>query len=289
MCPADGDPEHIDFSWTGIAELMGDDPDAATIDWFLRRPETVDLLDVAVRRAGHRLSIDLAVHGDDLRSEAATLLWQMLTDPAVRASASRISGGLGVALCLRFADRCKALVESPSWTGSRGMSGVVRRRRALQMHRRRMEADLGREPSDDELIADFNARVSARRADAARQGALASLEDLRPAAAVSLDQAQADGWGDRVAATVDDVPLLTAKAGPLIAAILRRASLHGNLLSDFVRAWIGSAGEPDLLVRTFAQCQQVLGLSDVELAELSAQALVLARQVLADDFGIVSV
>jgi hypothetical protein len=51
-----------------------------------------------------------------------------------------------------------------------------------------LRASWGREPSDAEVIGEHNARMRATRKDADRQGAMASIDDLRPLTTYAVDQ-----------------------------------------------------------------------------------------------------
>lgn len=73
---------------------------------------------------------------------------------------------------------CTVHVDSPAVTVAQGMSGISRRYRESRKHRSDYYRDHGTEPTDAELVEYINQKVSARRKDAAKQGALVSEADI---------------------------------------------------------------------------------------------------------------
>lgn len=274
--------EKIDWAWDSIDQLLDDDPDQEVLEEFLRHPDTRRLLAVTTRSICRRWGVDLARHGEDFHAECSILLLALLTDPAARASARRVNNGLAVALSLKFSNLVRQILESAEWNGSSGLSTRIRRQRALAKHEAWMAAQTGQTPTSKEVVESFNEQMTAKRADAARQGMLATESDLEP-----IDPVQLDPTLDVPAAGHDDdFPLMSVDARPVLEAIIVRASAEGGMLAQVVRAWLDHFDATPPYIATIAEIVDAVGLPEVVVRELKAQATVLARQVLAEDFGI---
>lgn len=90
----------------------------------------------------------------------------------------------------------KDYLASGQVTAASGMSGVHRRASTIGVARRDLLAELGREPSRDEIMAHANAHLLATRKDPARQGALIRESDFAAPAgpAVSVDAFAESGY-----------------------------------------------------------------------------------------------
>lgn len=274
-------PETIDWSWEGLAGMLGEQPDRDVLELFFAHPDTVRLVDVVARRACRRWAVDEARHFDDMRSECALVLHRMLVDPAAASAARRIRNGLATALAVKFPDRVKQIIESPEWTGSRGMSTRIRRRRALNRHAEQM-ARGGVVPTRAEVVASFNVEVAQRRSDAARQGMLACVADLEPVEPVELDPLL-----DRpVVFHDDDVPLLGVEARPVLEAVLVAAGARGGDLALVVEAWLGHFDAEPGWIATIAEIVDQTGFDAGYVRVLRTAGEQLARDVLAERFGV---
>lgn len=81
-------------------------------------------------------------------------------------------------LFYRAKEGARSWADSPSVTLASVMSGVNRRHRRAIAAQRELTAKLGREPSPQEVVDYANQQALETRSDAARQGALISLEDV---------------------------------------------------------------------------------------------------------------
>lgn len=272
-----------DLSWAGIdARFVGSSASLLEVDAFLREPAVARLVVLNAQKACNRFGLDYSRHVEDLENEARTLIFLILTDPAASQSARRIVNGFPTALSIRFGDHVKTLIESSDWTGSRGMSTRIRRGRALAMHRARMVEELGRIPSDHEVLESYNTMVTAARSDAARQGALATELDLSP-----VEPAMLDPTLDIPAAShEDDLPLVSAEARPLLELVLQRCAAHGGNLALVARAWLDHFDAAPPYIATVAEIVAEVGLHESVVRGLLLQAQQVARDVLAEDFGI---
>ncbi|GAB6857971.1 hypothetical protein [Microbacterium xylanilyticum] len=91
-------------------------------------------------------------------------------------------------------DHVQAWCDSSAVTIAGEMSGIMRRRRAAAAKRSAMEADLGRQVADEEVVEAYNADALAARSDAAKQGALIDVDDVTGArvSKTSLDAVEYD-------------------------------------------------------------------------------------------------
>lgn len=285
----------IDFSWEAVDRLFPLDdaspaPDPALVDAFLRHPDVEHLVQVSTYKALNRRSVrihDTGHAGDaDFVNDCRLLVFELLTDRTARLSGRRIQRGLAAAVYFKFSDRVAKILESAEWNGSSGMSTVVRRRQALIVHSQRMYAELGREPSREELVESFNARIRSRRKDAERSGMIATVDDLRPQAPVEFDP----GTSERElppAADADELPMLGVHATVLTRAILDEAALAEDPdLRIVADAWLGHILETPPFVSTEDEIVAETGLPLTRVELLRDQVMLLARQVLAYKFDI---
>jgi hypothetical protein len=217
--------DRVDLTWGGVDALLGDslvpasDPGLAD---FLAHKTVVRLIEVLVARhcKSYGLTFGPGGYSDDVRSEIVVVALTILTNPEVAARA-RSKKDFPTALHFLSKDRIKQLRESPWFNGFTGMSSMHRRRRSLLALRAELTATWGREPGVGELIDLYNARVRERRADAARQGALARAADL-----VDPDKCRVD-VSDLVhsdpCATTDIYPVVEPTATYLIDLVVARA------------------------------------------------------------------
>lgn len=259
------------------------DVDRDAVEDFLRLREVQRLIRSVTVKVCHRYSVNWQSDGQDFEQQCYLLMFQILTDPAVRARALNLREGLAHALYARFCDRVKAETESAAWLGSRGMSTQVRRRRALASHADRMRDELGREPSKAEVVESFNAKIIAARKDAGRQGMIATIDDLESVRVLPLDTTAFMP----VAAHEDDMPLATEDAKPLVAATLRRARGEAEpVLLQVIEAWLGHLLDSDAYLGQVDDIVAETGLDDDTVRNLMVDAVSLCRQVAADEFGV---
>lgn len=270
------------LTWDRVDELLPQPVTAHDVDTFLRRPEVVHMISVAVTAACHRWSIDLRTHGEDFTNEARTLVFLMLTDPASSASARRIVNGLGAAVYLRFGDRVKSIVESPAWLGSAGLSSRVRRARALAVFTDRLAHELGRVPSPQEVVDRFNAAVTSTRADAARQGMIASVQDLVEVTPDKLDPV----LSDVALSHDDDTPLVGVEARLALSAALRRCAAESSEVALVAAAWLGHFDDDPPYIATVAEIVAETGMPAALVRLHRERVQEVMREVLAQEFGV---
>ncbi len=238
------------------------------------------------RLLAHRLCRSLGLRPELYRDDVEQIIalsaveWvdELVADPAAIEAIVSFEGLLHVrsrAAVRTWADR--------ELSPASGMVSLRRRVRKLNQLRDELRAATGAEPTDEDVTREHNRRMSAARADAARQGMLASAEDLAvagPAVDVqSLDRA----------VTAPEDGLLHAAEGPgLVHAIIARARRVGGVTADVAVAWLsgvyGSEGAQRVL--TPREVAEALGIPRESAAAQIRKVRALARRVLAEELGI---
>ena len=149
-------------------------------------------------------------------------------------------------------------VEGPEGTGVGGSSGPNRRRRGLLTSTAELRSELGREPTREEIFEHYNRSNLASRADARKQGALATAEDfdppvtLIPSASLQEDPTIDDTY---------DALLERLSAEASIERIVRRIRQQPGSaqVADFARRWLAqiAAGQAP----TWAELAEASGVS----------------------------
>ncbi|MDI3329941.1 MAG: hypothetical protein QJR09_04290 [Micrococcus sp.] len=166
-----------------------------------------------------------------------------------------------------------------------GMVSLRRRVRKLNQLRDELRAATGAEPTDEDVAREHNRRMTAARADAARQGMLATAGDLAVAGPAvdlhSLDQTQA-------MVTPEDGLLHAAEGPGLVRAIIDRARRIGGVTADVAEAWLSGvyASEGAQRVLTALEVADALGIPRDSAAAQIRKVRTLARRVLAEELGI---
>lgn len=162
-------------------------------------------------------------------NECRRLLWQIVCSPTWRAKALRLHS-LPDALYALFHEWARAEADRIH----NGPSSEARRRRAGAALRGRMTLELGREPSEDEVVAAFNARkrdalVSAGRNPDRDSSVYLRPSDLRPCADIPLDTVE----GMLPASSTEDPAW---EASELIDEVLE--GLDSQLLREITQQWL---------------------------------------------------
>ncbi len=227
---------------------------------------------ILVRRARQRVSLD------DARQLVRLATLRALEDGRHPGSPTWPS-----AVYVRAHSLLRDELESGAATGFGGYTGSMRRQRGMSRTRAQLTARLGREPTDNELVAAHNTARSASRTDAARQGALASTDDLAPHTIAPCDPARLDRKrvAAEYAAYVDDQPELYPHEA---AAVIARCLSECRDISDDVwrvaAEWI--SWYPDGEPVGVGELSRRLGLP----ATTCSRRLDTARTVFVERFGL---
>lgn len=165
------------------------------------------------------------------------------------------------------------------------LSGTVakrRRYREAQRTRTILRDKLEREPTDAEVVEETNARMTSLRKDAANQGILISLDDLRLPSSNESVEILADVPDD----FMDDGFVLHPVEGKaLVAEIISHCRQRGELIGRFASLWLAEAytsGRSDIGGDTVAYICRTLEITRARFAELDSEVKRLAQELLRD-------
>lgn len=124
--------------------------------------------------------------------------------------------------------------NSSAVTAATGMTSLMRRQRLLAHTREELRGKLGRDPEAQELLDAHNAKMTERRSNAAKQGALVNMSDLDvilPAADIADHDRAIDS---------DDAVLSPIEGRDLIGHIVNVCYQMSPDLGETARIWVGS-------------------------------------------------
>lgn len=232
-------------------------------------------------RLCRNFGIQVALHLDDVQQivamEAVAWVDELAADPGKIDAVINWEGLLHV--------RAKASVRSwhdTNLSPASGMVSVNRRIRVLNQVRDEIRA-AGSEPTDHEVVEEHNRRMRASRKDPARQGMIATVEDLRLAAtAANIDD------HDRMGPMEDGCVLHPSEGPEFVRSVVEAARGRSELVSKVAEAWLsgvysGSGAEQVLSVSEVADA---LKISRSAASEHIRYVKALAATILAEDLGI---
>lgn len=265
----------------GIAAETGSRRTAARDEFIGSREQ---LFKTIARRLCRNFGIQIALHMDDVQQivamEAIAWVDEMMENPE---SIDEIMNWEGM-----LHARAKASVRS--WHDSNlspasGMISVNRRIRVLNQVRDEMRA-AGSEPTDHEVVDEHNRRMRAARKDPARQGMIATIEDLRLAAtAANIDD------HDRMGPMEDGCVLHPAEGPEFVRSVVEAARGKSEIVSKVAETWLSGvySGEGAEQVLSAAEVAERLDISRSSAASHIRFVKALAVQILAEDLGITHV
>jgi hypothetical protein len=238
------------------------------------------------RLLAHRLCRSLglqpAQHRDDVEQIIAmgAVVWvdELMADPAAIEGILSFEGLLHVrsrALVRTWADR--------ELSPASGMVSLSRRVRKLNQLRDELRSANGAEPTDGDVAREHNRRMAAARTDAARQGMLATAEDLS-VAGPAVDVQSLD-----LSVVSPEDGLLHAVEGPeFVRALIGRARRIGGVTADVAESWLSGvyASEGAQRVLTAREVAGQLGIPQETAAAQIRKVRTLAKRVLAEELGI---
>lgn len=181
--------------------------------------------------------------------------------------------------------------HSVVFTGLGGGSGPARRAGTIHTVRRELAMDLGRPPSDLEVVDEANRRARTNRRDPGKQGTLVTLADVSATHPVSLDglldvEASALAFGaagESTAAALDRVD-----AERLVARVLDVCASVAAPLGAAARVWIGEALAEPPVIGTAEEIARCLAVDPGDAAELLSGCRTVASLICHTEFGISS-
>ncbi|KQO98871.1 hypothetical protein [Leifsonia sp. Leaf264] len=232
-------------------------------------------------------------HGDrdllfaeDVRSTISLKVWQAimkeLTDPADPAIVNYYSYFQKIAQRTAF-----AFFHTSERSGFSNVNGALRRTSKINKTRGEMTISMGREPSDEEVVAEVNRVMHETRKNPEKQGALVSLQDVRVATSSSLDGMVAE-YGDSIWEPVvhDEAELSSVEAPSLIERIIDECFDESSELGEIAQLWIGNAVSEPPVIRTEVEIRDLVSPRVASVAALMIEVKEVAQRVCIDDFGI---
>ena len=224
-----------------------------------------------------RFRINPGLHTDDVQ--------QIVAMTALAMVHKHLRGELGARrfealLTVRARSEVRAHFDSASQTPLSEMTTVKRRLRKLGEKRRQLVAELGREPTPDEVIRHWNTEASGRFKDPARQGMLATVTDL-----IDVRHHADPADTDRPAGD-DTGPLDTLESRAFLGEVLDRTRSADALLGLAAAAWIGDALADPPFVRSPSEIAAMLGVRPRDAHAAIGTVRGIAGRILIDRYGV---
>jgi hypothetical protein len=157
---------------------------------------------------------------------------------------------------------------------------VKRRLRKLGEKRRQLVAELGREPTADEVVTRWNIEARTRFTDPARQGMLATVTDL-----VDVRHHGDPADTDRPV-SANPGPLDAVESRAFLGDLLAETRCADPVLGDAAAAWVGEALADPPFVRSPAEIAAMLGVRHRDAAAAIGTVRGIAERILVDRYGI---
>lgn len=138
------------------------------------------------------------------------------------------------------------------------MSPTLRRVRLLNQTRDEMAREMGRFPTDSEVVETHNTRMRAQRVNPVKQGVIATVEDLQ------VYRQCADVQDHDFSAPIDTDFVLHPVEGPrFIALVVERTAAYNERLGEAARLWLSGLYKEDgpPSIATVEEIAQELGVS----------------------------
>lgn len=258
------DPNDVLAARVAAIRHMPPEARTAAVDAFLRD------YDAMVAELARRMYRHSGGSPDDARAIVMEAAWLLLDQSGDGPEIHNFPGLLTMASRSAYT---RAL-DSERGLGMAGMVSRQRRQRTLGRARLAYLTEHGHEPSNEELVAFHNLLVTARRKDAAGQGALASLADLEPIGA--------DEMPEQALGTHPDGGILSnAEGNDLVRRTIERAEAESPKLGAVARAFLGGhLSEPGQIEDRIGYVATAAGVPMQEIADLISRV----QQIAADIF-----
>ncbi|GAA4033705.1 hypothetical protein GCM10023063_16880 [Arthrobacter methylotrophus] len=120
------------------------------------------------------------------------------------------------------------------------MTSALRRKRVLDATRDEIRREMGREPSEQEIVDTHNAKMWEKRSNPVKQGVIASVEDLR------VTRAQDDIADHDYSEPIDTDFVLHPVEGPrFVQLIVERTSAYNERLGKAAELWLSGLYSED--------------------------------------------
>jgi hypothetical protein len=219
----------------------------------------------------------------DVTQEVRIEAWKMVTEQIADPENTVRTRVWELQLRYRVTNAAKALIDSAS-SAVAGTSSQARRVRAMKVTQEEMILKNGVVPSDRELVAHHNEKVMSTRSNAVKQGALATLEDLRVTATVEIESMRSLGIEEE-----RDCVLHPAESETFQRSVVAHCKSQSETLGQVAAIWMEmiSAGSPQSEAIA-AICQQLPDLSAAQVRRRIHRIRALAVDMLESQLDITS-
>lgn len=269
---------------TAIFELDGDQQEMA-VHQFLSDTRHQAFFRKLTASLCNRYSIRQEMWGDDVHVIVQQVAWGILVDQA-QTTWAQAYDSWSIAMALGAQNKVKAFVESADYLGVSGASTLARRQRMLEARRQAMLAG-GYDASPQAVVEAHNAEMLRSRSDPARQGVLATVEDMTRISTLPLEYANDPTTYMPATGSESDCPLLTVDAKELIRTVLKRCDKSSDTIAVVARAVYGQALSEPPFIATAREAADITGLGVDKVRRYMREVDDMLRQILADDYGII--
>lgn len=180
----------------------------------------------------------------------------------------------------------KFVDSSAGFNQASGMAGAKRRVKELERTRIAM-IQQGLEPTDEEIVEETNRRMMATRRDAARQGMICTIDDLRISEFGSNANIEDHAHPVSVDSVETDGELHSTERVKLIFMCIAACDEENEQLGQIARMWFAPALDENYSDHpTAAMIAEKLGIEPVTARTKVAKVKAIARHVARERFGI---
>jgi hypothetical protein len=182
-----------------------------------------------------------------------------------------------------------AYFHSGERTGFSNASGATRRTSKINKTRKELGIEMGREPSDQEVVDEVNRAAHATRSDPKKQGALVTLDDMKVTSFASLDGLN-DEFGDSIweTETDEESAISSIEAPTLVRYVIEACERVSYDLGEVAKLWIGDALASPPVVRTSVEIAEIMELKRSTTGDLLDDCKDIAVAVCEKEFAISS-
>lgn len=221
---------------------------------------------------------NLAGSQDDVLSavmnEAVEMFFENLTDPLRFVQVINWEGLLTV----RCAKAINRMVDDRQTHGMTRVSGLLKRRQAMARTRQSLQSQLGRIPTDQEIVDATNERLAWSRADQRRQGMICKIEDLHWNKSVDIESVTIDYETQFL--------LHPIEGSRIVSRTLKAAQQQGGLAGEVAHLWLSAYLEnqpfPSILEMTKILKTRHPNITKTTVQSALTQVKLIARVLLAE-------
>lgn len=226
--------------------------------------------------------LDPSQHIDDVLQIVATEAFEMLTK--LVSNPKKLNGVTSFMGLVRHHAKApvKTYVDGPG-AGLKPSGAVAHTRRYRETVRTRnvLRVELGREPTDDEVIEETNDRMYRLRKDPARQSMLVSRADLRPPSVTPDDEDATGHTGDEADDVVD-----RDTAATIVTRVQAEVRDTDPIMAATIEAWLGELSKPDGEgVRDVNEVSRIVGITPAQAAQAIAGVKVIAARIYTEEYA----